>query len=151
MAVLALAGWPAGRNWSVSGPGCAGAVGVPALAPQSGALPVLGSNWTLRLTYGTGTGLGVLAVGVSNQTWTGGTLPQPLGAFGAPGCTLRASTEWLTALVLTGGVGSMVWALPPSPSLAGFPCYAQAAVLEASANPLGLILSNSLDCVVGSY
>ncbi|MFY9343853.1 MAG: hypothetical protein WAT39_15290 [Planctomycetota bacterium] len=138
-------------NWSIAGGGCAGAAGTPTLAPQFGLPPVLGSIWTLQLTYGAGNGIAALAVGTSNTAWFGGTLPQDLAAFGAPGCTLRTSTDWLGAVALVSGTGVVPWTLPSSPTLVGLPFFAQALVLEPGANPLGGVLSNAIAGVTGAY
>ncbi|MFY9343854.1 MAG: hypothetical protein WAT39_15295, partial [Planctomycetota bacterium] len=138
-------------TWSFAGTGCAGSAGTPALAPQLNLPPVLGTTWTLGLTYGNANGLATLALGASNQAWIGGALPQNLAAFGAPGCSLHTSTDWLGGLALVSGTGAVSWTLPSSPALAGLPCFAQALVFEAGANPLGAILSNAFASAVGLY
>jgi len=138
-------------NSSPAGSGCAGAAGVPMLAPDSGTRPVLGTTWTMNLTYGTGPGLAVLAAGTSNQSWAGGSLPQDMGQFGMPGCTMYTSIDWLRTIVLASGTGGQPWALPATPSLAGLPFWAQALVLETPANPFGGILSNALAGMLGPY
>jgi hypothetical protein len=136
---------------TVSGPGCPGTSGVPSLTNLAGALPVLGTTWTLSLGYGASNGVAALAVGLSDQAWSGGPLPFDLTAFGMPGCTLRTSTDWVGGLTLLSGNASLPWALPASSSLAGVQVFAQALVLEPGTNALGAVLSNALAAATGPY
>ena len=137
-----------------SGPGCPGPLGVPVLAPSAGPLPLLGTNWFLRLTYGSGIPgirVGSIAIGWSDQMWSGGTLPFDLTALGMTGCTLRVSTEFVQGMYLQSGHAYFAWPLPATPSLAGIQFFAQGLVLETAANPLGAVMSNALAASTGPY
>jgi hypothetical protein len=67
----------------------------------------------------------------------------------APGCTLQVSLDVLVTATATGGVAQCSVPIPLLPSLVGFVLYAQAGSLDPGANPLGLVLSNSLVVLVG--
>jgi hypothetical protein len=138
-------------TWGSSGVGCPGAMGVPLLGTVAGAVPVLGTTWTLRLGYGNGGGVGLLAVGLSDQAWIGGALPFDLTAVGMPGCTLRASNDWVGSLTLLNGNASVSWPLPSSPTFAGVQVFAQGLVLEPGINPLGAVVSNAIAAMTGPY
>ena len=136
---------------SSSGPGCPGTLGVPSLA---GPLPLLGTNWTLQVSYGVGLPMihaGALAIGWSDQAWSGGPLPFDLSALGMPGCTLHVSTDFVQAIYLNGGNAFFALPLPATPSLAGIRLFTQALVLEPAANPFGATMSNALAASTGPY
>ncbi len=136
-------------QWNPGGAGCAGPSGTPMLLPQVGSLPQLGSTFTLRLSYGNGTGVGLLAAGLSNVTWSGGSLPVDLGLIGMPGCQGFTSAEWTSAIVLTNGIGLLHWSLPAAPTLAGYRFHAQGLVLDPAANPFGAVTSGSGEVLLG--
>jgi hypothetical protein len=124
------------------------------LAPGAGPLPLLGTNWTLRLSYGVGIPtirVGALVLGWSDQVWSGGPLPYDLTALGMPGCMLRVSTEFVDLMVLFGGNATFLWALPATPSLAGIQFFTQGLVLEPGTNPFGAVMSNALAASTGPY
>lgn len=136
-------------QWTPAGAGCAGPAGTPVLAPLGSSLPQLGTTFSLRLAYGTGNGVGLMAVGLSNQAWSGGSLPINLGLLGMPGCQWFTSTDWVGSIVLTNGVGTLPWVLPAAPSFAGLRFYAQGLVLDPAANPFGAVVSASGAGLVG--
>jgi hypothetical protein len=136
--------------WAVFGNGCPGPAGTPSLTTV-GTLPVLGSTLALRVTYGIGAAAGLLAVGLSDQQWGGGALPQSLAPIGMPGCSLRVSTEWLGGLTLSSGVANVAWQLPSAPAFVGFQFFAQGLVLDPTANPFGAVVTDAGAGVLGLF
>ena len=134
---------------TVFGAGCPGTNGVstiratlsPRLAEQNfgveiGNLP----QWTL---------IG-LQFGLSNQVWSGGSLPFNLTAQGMPGCFLYQ--DMLSGWLQNNGVApNVVFPLPiPSqPSVLGLHLFAQGFVLSPGINPIGVVSTAGLDILIG--
>jgi hypothetical protein len=138
-------------TWSPLGSGCAGPPGAPWLRPMAGSLPIAGATFTLQLTYGIGNMPATIAIGVSDQQWVGGALPQSLAPLGMSGCTLYVSTEWLGSVTLANGNATLAWPLPTTSGALGFRFFAQALVLDPAANPFGAVLSNAGTGQVGAF
>jgi hypothetical protein len=123
------------------GAGCAGTVGVPALAPAAGSLPNMGGTLTLDIT---GTGPGFSAVLLS-----AGTNPLPaadLGALGSPGCSLYLSLATLApvAFIVVGGSVN----LGPLNIPGGVVLEVQCVDFDPGANALGVAVSNAGRAIV---
>ncbi|MFQ5506095.1 MAG: hypothetical protein ACE5F1_15060, partial [Planctomycetota bacterium] len=99
---------------------------------------------------------GVLVIstlGASNAAFGVIPLPLALTPFGAPGCSLRVSMDFLQARVSSGagdgnGVASFSWTLPPQTVLRGHSLYLQALVFDTSGNNMGLTTSMGLRAVI---
>ncbi|MCR9243526.1 MAG: hypothetical protein NXI31_00735 [bacterium] len=91
-----------------------------------------------------------VALGLSNTTWSGGTLPHPLDAFGMTGCALQTSVEAALMSPIS-AAGEAQWSLPmpASPGFLGLPLYAQAFAAEPNANPAGFVTTRPLAMTVG--
>ena len=82
----------------------------------------------------------LLLFGLSNTNSSGLPLPFDLGIAGAPGCSLLASIDDIQAT--NNVLGTAVWSLAV-PTLPGASFYVQSVAFEASANSLGVVLSNA--------
>ncbi|MEM7200724.1 MAG: hypothetical protein AAF628_10685 [Planctomycetota bacterium] len=123
--------------YTTFGQGCHG----PTLGPRG--LPALGSTFDLALTAHPDA-LTVLLFGHSDQVATGGGQPLPfaLNALGAPGCELLVSGETQIRLVAdAAGRALFPVAMPRNPGLIGQTFFNQLVVVDPSANPLGVALS----------
>jgi hypothetical protein len=132
------------------GAGCAGSAGVPLLAAQGGARPVLGAGFPLELSSLPSNAFVGIALGFSNAVWSGGTLPASLAAVGMPGCTLFISPD---ALFLTqasaAGIAVHTLTLPNAPVFAGTTLFGQAMSLDPGVNALGAVVSNAVAATTG--
>lgn len=130
------------------GSGCAAGAGVP-LGLQALSSPVIGTNFDVAvqgLPQTTAVALFVL----SAQHVDPGV---DLASIGAPGC--RAYVD------LTAGIGNVAqpigpaalhsYTLPNDPSLVGASVYVQAAGIVPGANAAGLLTSDALDVLLGSF
>lgn len=127
------------------GVGCEGARGTPLLTAAHGSVPVVGSRFTLELSQLPISRLCVPFVVLGFER------PPPidLTPFGMTRCWLLTShdVDW----PLANHVGVATWDLeiPNDPTLPGLRFYNQAFVLDAHANPLGVIASNAGEARVG--
>ena len=80
-----------------------------------------------------------LLFGLSNTSSSGLPLPFDLSVAGAPGCTLLTSID--NIIPVSNVLGSAAWTIN-LPNLPGASFYLQAVPFEASANSLGVALSN---------
>src|SRR5262249_32102316 len=126
-------------------------VGVSSLQPVSNARPVLGASFPLELTNMPANGLGAIAIGFSNTTWSGGALPASLAPLGMPGCTLFARPAALFTLQAAApGRATLTWSLPNIAAFAGTQFFAQAIALAPGVNAFGAVVSNAGAAVVGA-
>ncbi|MCA8977568.1 MAG: hypothetical protein KDC98_22785 [Planctomycetes bacterium] len=140
--------WEYGAHWRRFGTGCAGSAGVPAL--NGGVLPQLGQTCDAALAnLPTTSSLAFMAIGLSRQQWSFGTLPALLTNFGMPGCRAYTSADVLTAVPVSGGVGQWSWNVPSSIVYIGAEFHLQGLVPDASANAAGLTVSNAATMVLG--
>jgi alpha-mannosidase len=130
------------------GNACAGAAGLPTLAPVAGAQPVLGTAFPVELVNIPAGGVPVLMFGDSNASSNGVPLPIDLGAFGAPGCF--AHTSWEFAFLGIAANGRVTWTFPVPARYEwqGRRSYIQALILTP-AGPTAGISSNALDLRLG--
>jgi hypothetical protein len=124
--------------------GCPGTAGVTQLVATA---PRVGTTAQLA-TYPLPQDAAVLVFGFSNVSSGFGPLPLDLGFFGMPGCLLRVSFD-VSMLLLGSGHAAYPLAIPSLPALAGTILHSQAIVLDAGANPAGLVMSDAVTLVVG--
>ena len=135
------------------GAGCPGSAGSPRLSPREGMVPWLGSPLVMDLTEigsSTTANLPSLLLGDSRSQWGSIQLPFDLTPLGMPGCTLLAAPQVAVLLRNAGGIANYALQIPAAPSLLGATFYAQGVVTDASANPLGLTVSNAYQLAIGS-
>jgi hypothetical protein len=139
--LFAAAAWelvrPSAATFRHFGAGCAGGSVQPALRLDAGQLAWLGGSLQLR-----GTGLGtlpMLAIGLSNSTWSG--LPLPLPIPGASPCALLVSPDVAHILPVLGGNSITAMPVPNVAALAGLQVFAQVIAAAPSANAAGLLAS----------
>ena len=112
--------------------------------------PEVGSSaFQLRLEGGPGFAPALLITGASNTSWLGVPLPFDMALLGAPGCDLLVSVgPTVPALLNAAGTLTLNAPIPNEPSLTGARLFTQWAVLDAGANPLGIVLSDGLDITI---
>lgn len=130
------------------GVGCAGSAGTPSLSAQ-GAVPLIGEPFTVYLADLPADQATLMLVGTSRTAMNGFQLPLELSGLGMPGCTLYVSCDF--SMPLFNWAGSAMWMVmvPNEPSLIGASFYNQALVIDRVANPLGAILTNAGEGVIG--
>ena len=143
-------GYPLGDTWEFDlgpspsftpyGTGCTGSRGVPNLVAQTNSVPRTGTTFSARTSNLPWTAPTFLLFGLSNTNSSGLPLPFDLGIAGAPGCSLLASIDDIQAT--NNVLGTAVWSLAV-PTLPGASFYVQSVAFEASANSLGVVLSNA--------
>jgi hypothetical protein len=133
-------------QFSTFGAGCLGSRSTPALAPQQGNLPRVGTNFTLQALNLPLAGPVFLAIGASDTLYGPTPLPLNLGPLGAPQCNLLIGIDNLypTSNVL----GAAAWTFP-IPNIPGGIFFSQAVVFDPPANTFGLTLSNGGRGVIG--
>lgn len=89
--------------------------------------------------------------GASNRTWSGVPLPFDLAATQAPNCFLRASIDVLVPLGRPDIFGRIYHSvnLPNDASLVGGELFLQTLILDAGANPAGLVTTGSVAALIG--
>ncbi len=97
-----------------------------------------------------GNGFGFLALGFSDSTWSGGSLPFDLGFVGMPGCPLLVSPD-VTTLAFVDPVGNVrvPIALPGATGLIGTVLFGQWVAQDPPRNVLGYSVSAGLRAVLG--
>ncbi|HEX6812322.1 MAG TPA: hypothetical protein VF384_11910 [Planctomycetota bacterium] len=145
-ALLAVSG---GGIFGPYGAGCAGTIGVPAWAAQTGSRPIIGTVLNTTLTN-VPFGLGLVGLGFSN-TLSGGVLPLPfdLTAIGMTGCNLLADPLVLEVAIGTAPTAPWSLAIPPDVSLIGTVLYGQGFGFDPAANPFGFTASNGARLKLG--
>ncbi len=131
------------------GSGCPGTGGVLQLAPEG--LPWLGNSFQFTWrNLPPGGALVSLALGVSDQAWTGGALPLSLATRGMPGCSLLVSPDTVVTFPATPSPLMTSLPVPLSPALSGLMVFLQGFAFDGSANPAGLTASNGIALLIGS-
>ncbi|MCA8958725.1 MAG: hypothetical protein KDC87_21795 [Planctomycetes bacterium] len=106
-------------------------------------LPKLGATFSVDIHHAP-MSVATLLLGVSDTTSWGVPLPLDLGLFGAPGCKVFASAEFMVpAGVPINGSASVKLTVPNSPTLSGFKFYNQFWIVEPSVNAMGLTTTNA--------
>ncbi len=112
--------------------------------------PEIGRPVTIRLDQAPPAHQAFLMTGFSNTSWGPRPLPFSLDPLGAPGCSVLASCEVVDSVTTSSiGTASVTLRIPGSLQFYGARFYNQWAVLDPSANPLGLRLSNAGSGFVG--
>lgn len=136
-----------GPKYGPIGDGCAGILGTPSLAADSGALPVFGARFRTRLTKAAdGAAIGI--IGLDRSNWAGFPLPLDLGSIGMPGCLLHTDVRYSIGLVVRDEEASWDIDLPSLPIWQGRSFYQQVLVLDTAANSTGAVLSNANEGVI---
>lgn len=133
------------------GAGCQGSAGVPLLDAIDDRRPWTGTTLNLRVG-GVPTSPGSCAfgfVGFSDRRYRDLLLPLDLGPIGMPGCTLFTSLDIGYGLTANGGWAPFDIVVPDDPTSLGLRFFAQAAVLDPTANVFGLVLSNAIVGTIG--
>lgn len=141
---------PTPASYASHGGGCVGSSGMPMLSAPLWSLPWTGDSLDVGLTNVSASATAFMATGFSDSAWAGLRLPLDLGAYGAPGCLLRAEPfVWFPFAPDASGV--LRWTLPiaSDPALVGIVFFNQALVLDQAANRLGAVLSNAMRGQVG--
>jgi hypothetical protein len=132
------------------GSGCAGSAGTPVLHANGGSLPWLGDTLALAVEPVPANAPVLLAVGFSNTTFGGASLPASLDALGMTGCSLLVSIDDTLLAFSNGARADFALQVPTTTALTGLQFFAQAAALDALANPAGIVASNALAGRIGS-
>ncbi|GEM_PF-4633220 len=135
-------------SWTTYGSACrTSASTLPAIG---GAPASTGGSLQVSLRRAPAKGAVLLTLGASRTKWFTLTLPLPLRAFGAPGCSLLASPDLLLpAATTSAGAASLSLPIPNDPLLAGKTLYLQWWLLDPKANSLGLVTSDAAAALLG--
>jgi hypothetical protein len=111
--------------------------------------PVIGTPYTLNVTYARPNSPGAILLGASDTTWLSLTLPFDFGAA-APGCKLLASGEYMFPVTTTAsGTASLTLNVPNDKSLINLVYFHQTVIADIPANPAGLVFTHGLRAKVG--
>lgn len=129
------------------GQGCAGASGVPSLRWQT--QPRIGTTFVTYVSNLDPSAVSMIGLlGWSRSAFWGASLPLDLSSIGMTNCSLNVSLDGLLPFYISTGYGAYL-PIPAAPALYQFEFYVQSMVNEPSANPMGLVMSRGLRCVVG--
>lgn len=133
------------------GIGCPGQVGRPQLILDGDHLPRPGIGWGLRVQNlpTAAVTLALALVGFSNTTSPIGALPLSLSGLGMPGCTLYVDPQLILSQLASNGAATFVLGLPNQPSVLGIHLFAQGGLLDTTANPTGIVLSDAAEGTIG--
>ena len=128
--------------------GCQGSAGTPYLfGPET---PYVGHTIPVIVANLMPNALSLVAIGLSNTSWSGLPLPLGLAPLGAAGCDVLASPDVLLPATNFNGTAYMTIALPPTVVPSTTPAFfVQALATDAAANALGLVLSNAAAVSIG--
>lgn len=137
-------------NFTKFGRGCGAAGTVPDLGAVPGSYPSIGTVFqVLVTTIPRSPSMGVMELGASNTAYLSWPLPLDMTFFGLTGCFLYQSREVAAPLFNGGGQASWSIAIPTSMSLVGSSVFLQSYFPDASANQLGLAISNGGAALLG--
>lgn len=134
-------------GYNYYGTGCPGSAGTPYLDLTPNSLPFSGQRFSVmvkRIPFFAPT---FMMVGASDTNHLGLSLPYPLASIGMPGCSLLTGPDGVYAC--TNVFGTALWDVQLPPGLGGQSFYNQAVIFDASANQMGVSLSNGGEAVVG--
>lgn len=110
----------------------------------------MGQSYALTMRDALPQTFGGISIGVSRTTMGSFSLPLPLAAAGAPGCTILADQLVVgTGLVDASGSFTMPISIPNDPWFVGWQIYHQGVFLDAAANQLGFVLTNAIAVRIG--
>jgi hypothetical protein len=128
------------------GPGCAGSQ--PVAGNVATALPRLGTTMTVAVDRLPASAM-FFVLGFSNTASVFGPLPINLGAFGAPGCFGRVSTDATSFVLGASGTATFALAIPNATSLLCLRIYTQALAVDPGFNALGAVVSDAAGGIIG--
>lgn len=125
------------------GSGCLGGNGVVAQQHPYGLPTIPNPEFALGLEFGPSNSLCALLLGTSQTIID-------LGLVGAPGCTLHSASNLGAFSTMTNSLGEAAFPLPISdePSLHGFQAFSTWAIVDATANSLGVTTTQGLHSVL---
>jgi hypothetical protein len=129
------------------GAGCPGAAGTPYLDLTPNSLPFSGQRFSVMVKRVPFFAPTFMMVGASDTNHLGLALPYPLASLGMPGCSLLTGPDGV--YTCTNVFGTALWDVQLPPGLGGQSFYNQAVIFDASANQMGVSLSNAGEAVVG--
>lgn len=113
--------------------------------------PQIGDSFRVRVRQAKASTLAAMVLGWSNTSSGGNPLPVDLGVLGAPGCQILVDPLVITPLTTTAtGTTNLQYQLPNDIYALGHSFYNQAWILDAAANPLGLVATNAGHGVFGN-
>jgi hypothetical protein len=111
---------------------------------QNLGVPEVGKVYTLLLDQARPLSPCVLFTGLSNTSYANIPLPLDFGLFGAKGCSLFVSGEFLFPFLCSAqGKAKLPTPIPSMKALIGTRFYQQILVLDPQANTLGMVFSNA--------
>ena len=132
------------------GVGCVGSNGVPELSPDSA--PWIGDYYQVSVTNVVPSTVGFLAIGFSDTSWNGLSVPVDLAQFGLPGCLGWLGPDLSVVFPVQNGTGSWGLNVCNCPFAVGVSYSMQAIVLDpGSTRPLGAAVSNALRATIGNW
>ncbi|MCC6785569.1 MAG: hypothetical protein IT457_22140 [Planctomycetes bacterium] len=137
----------AGVDYTFFGNACPGSAGTPYLEVLPNTLPFAGRPFSLMVKNAPFFAPVFMLVGASDQVWYGNPLPLALGPLGAAGCSLLTGPD--VVYPTTNLFGTALWTATLPSGLAGATIFNQGVILDASANALGLSLTNGGRAIVG--
>jgi hypothetical protein len=80
-------------------------------------------------------------------------VPMSLASLGAPGCSVLIGLDFGLVPTVAPAPGSRVFSLPvpQDPAFDGAELFGQGVVVDLSTNALGLVLSNGVAVVIGTF
>jgi hypothetical protein len=131
------------------GAGCTGSSGTPVLSLAG--TPILGSTCAIHAdNCPLSPGFTLHLLGLSNETWAGGSLPTPLAAFGMPGCDGLVRPDAAGVAPVVSNRATYPLSIPNQPPLLGMRTYMQAIVFdEGAGNEARAVTSQGMCVVVG--
>jgi hypothetical protein len=141
---------PRPAHYEVYGTNCPGSNRTAPLLSFIGT-PAISHSMQVLLTRALPNTGAVFTLGNSDTTWLGIPLPLDLTSLGATGCTLLASGETLLfSAVDAAGAATQTLAVPNDASLLGAAFFDQWWVVDPTANPAGIVLSNAGRGTIGN-
>lgn len=143
MMINALKAVADGGTFAPYGAGCAGSLGVPTWLAIGGSRPALGTTLDTQID-GVVSGLGLIGVGLTKDTWGPFPLPLDLSFLGmGPGCNLLADP--VVTQVAVGAPPTAQWsfAVPLNPAIIGLIFYGQGFPYDPAANSFGFTVTNA--------
>lgn len=121
-------------------------------AAFNGSRPLLGGTFLVDVGP-VPAGLGFMSVGFSRTTYLAFNLPLPLDGFGMTGCLLHHDfvVPLLSCPMAAPSTARFALAIPQSQQLLGFAGYLQGAAVAPGTNPAGIVASNGVEFVIGSF
>ena len=120
--------------------------------PKTGntGVPKINAAFSIDLANAGLNATAVLILGASNTTWNSTKLPLDLGPYGAGGCWLLVSQDFLVFTKTNAtGTASIKVPIPNTASLIGRQAFNQWAVFDLGANAWGLAFSNGGTIKIG--